>query len=283
MDYVDLHTHTTASDGMNAPSKNVQLAMAAGLSAVAITDHDTVAGLEEAIAEGQRIGIAVVPGVEISTVANGRDIHVLGYYMDYNNERFRIRLEQLRNTRNLRNEMMIERLQELGIDITMEEVLANLQHAKKEAETVGRPHIADVLVQKGIVSSISEVFDVYLGKGGKAYVNPPRIHPRDAVDWIKEAGGAVVIAHPGLYDDDPLVEDLIQYGIDGIEAYHSDHSEEEESRYLEMADRHRLIITAGSDFHGERHGVIFHAPVGARKVSIEVLQLLQQRSSDRRS
>lgn len=279
--YADLHTHTTASDGTNAPAKNVQLAKQAGLTAVAITDHDTVAGLGEALEEGKRIGITVVPGVEISTIANDQDIHVLGYYMDYEQASFLKHLEELRNTRNRRNEMLIDKLQQLGIQITLDEVTANVRRSGAKDETVGRPHIADVLVKKGTVSSMAEAFERYLGKSGAAYVNPPRIHPFAAIDWIREAGGTAVLAHPGLYKDDTLVELIIAYGIDGIEAHHSDHTLEEEESYAEIAGRSGLIITAGSDFHGERHGVVFHAPVGSRKVSTDVLQQLQARAVHR--
>jgi predicted metal-dependent phosphoesterase TrpH len=275
--FADLHTHTTASDGTNAPAVNVRLAKQAGLGAIAITDHDTVAGLKEAIEEGARIGIDVVPGVEISTVANGQDIHVLGYYIDYENDSFLRRLEQLRNTRDRRNDLLIAKLQELGIAISMEEVLANMSKRKADEETVGRPHIAEALVRKGVVSSITEAFDVYLGRDGLAYVNPPRIEPMVAVDWIRQAGGAAVLAHPGLYGDDQLVVQLIQYGIDGIEAFHSDHTSEDEARYVDMAQRHQLIVTAGSDFHGERNGVMYHAPVGSKKVAVDILPQLRAR------
>ncbi len=276
--YADLHTHTTASDGTNPPKINVRMAKEAGLAAVGITDHDTIAGIAEAMEEGKRLGVEVVPGVEISTVMDGLDVHVLGYYIDYASPEFLRKLEQLRNTRERRNEMMVERLRQLGIDITMEEVVANAKRGNANDETIGRPHIADLLVKKGFVSSMQEAFDRYLGKSGKAYVNPPRIHPFEAIDWIKAAGGCAVLAHPGLYDDDNLVRQIIEYGVDGIEAYHADHDADDEARYLEMAARYRLIVTAGSDFHGERHGEVFHSPVGARKIHIDTLRLLKERA-----
>lgn len=272
--YVDLHTHTTASDGTNAPSWNVKLAKEAGLAAIAITDHDTVAGLAEAIEEGNRIGIQVVPGVEISTVGQGQDIHVLGYYIDYTNELFLVRLEQLRDTRNTRNAMMISKLNELGLEVTLPEVLANLSKSSGD-ETIGRPHIAEVLLRKGYVQSMSEAFERYLGNQGLAYVNPPRITPQDAIQWIREAGGKAVLAHPGLYQDDDYVEAIINSGIDGMEVYHSDHTPEQEQRYKSLAEQHRLIITGGSDYHGERNGIAFHAELGARRVDTMILKQLQ--------
>ncbi|WP_152392305.1 PHP domain-containing protein [Paenibacillus guangzhouensis] len=278
--YVDLHTHTTASDGMQPPAENVRLAKAAGLTAVAITDHDTVAGIEEAIREGERIGITVVPGVEISTVLEGKDIHILGYYINYQDPSLLERLAELRATRDRRNDMMIAKLQELGIEITMEEVIANLGRELAPDETVGRPHIADTLVIKGYVNNMAEAFDRYLGSSGAAYVNPPRITPTTAADWIREAGGTPVIAHPGLYGDDELVENIIQDArVAGVEVYHSDHGEAEEVRYLQLAEKYRLIITAGSDFHGARQGVVFHGELGGRCISTDVLTALMQAKS----
>lgn len=276
----DLHTHTTASDGMQPPSENVRLAKEAGLAAVAITDHDTVSGIAAAIAAGKELGIEVVPGVEISTVAGGQDIHVLGYFINVEDPFFLNRLESLRDTRTRRNELMIERLQQLNIDITMDEVISEVQSIKGEGDTIGRPHIAAVLMKKGVVASVSEAFERFLGKEGAAYVNPPRIDPATAVEWIHEAGGSAVLAHPGLYGDDALVEEIIQAGLEGIEAFHSDHTPEDEARYMELAKRYGLIVTAGSDFHGERGGQIFHAPIGARNVDVSVIHSLRKGKVD---
>lgn len=277
----DLHTHTTASDGTERPAANVQMAFDAGLGAIAITDHDTVSGVAEALLAGRELGIEVVPGVEISTVANGQDIHVLGYYIDINNEQFLQRLASLRDTRDTRNNMIIERLQQLGLDITMAEVLREVENIKSKGDTVGRPHIAAVLLNKGYVSSISEAFDRYLGTGAAAYANPPRIEPATAIGWIQEAGGKAVLAHPGIYHDDALVEAIVHQGLDGIEVYHSDHTPEDEAKYLSLAQRSGLLITAGSDFHGERGGVVFHAPIGSRRIGVDVLQRLKPEKEQR--
>ncbi|UKS30031.1 PHP domain-containing protein [Paenibacillus sp. HWE-109] len=271
----DLHTHTTASDGTQRPAVNVQMAFDAGLGAIAITDHDTVSGVAEALEEGRRLGIEVVPGVEISTVAGGQDIHVLGYYIQIEDALFLQRLSSLRDTRDIRNQMIIDRLQQLGFAITMGEVLKEVEHIKSKGDTVGRPHIAAVLLNKGYVSSISEAFDKYLGTGAAAYANPPRIEPATAIAWIHEAGGKAVLAHPGIYHNDDLVEAITQQGLDGIEVYHSDHTAEDEAKYLLLAERCGLLITAGSDFHGERGGVVFHAPIGSKRIGIEILSSLQ--------
>lgn len=278
---VDLHTHTTASDGTSPSYTNVRLAHEAGLAAVAITDHDTVSGIAAAQVEGIKLGVEVIPGVEISTVANNQDIHVLGYYMDVKNELFLSRLESLRETRTKRNEMMVERLQQLQMSITMEEVLREVEGIKTKGDTIGRPHIAAVLLKKGYVASMSEAFERYLGKDGAAYINPARIEPATAITWIHEAGGSAVLAHPGLYHDDQLVEAIIQAGLDGIEVYHADHSPEEEARYLRLAQQYNLLITAGSDYHGERGGQVFHAPIGSKRVDVAVLNYLDKKKGEK--
>lgn len=262
----DLHTHTTASDGMSSPAMNVKLAKEAGLAVLAITDHDTVSGVEEAMIEGTRIGIEVVPGVEISTVAGGQDIHVLGYFIDIHDPVFLGRLHELRKVRDRRNGMMIDRLRKLGMDITLQEVIEMVSDIKQEEDTIGRPHIAQVLVHKGYVQSVKEAFDRFLGSSGAAYVNPPRIEPQTAITWIHEAKGTAVLAHPGLYHNDELVLQIIDEGLDGIEVYHSDHSPQDEARYKEIAEQHGLLMTAGSDFHGQREGEWFHGAIGSRRI-----------------
>lgn len=277
----DLHTHTTASDGLHSPADIVQFAKAAGLAAVAITDHDTVAGVAEAILVGERIGVTVVPGVEVSTVAGGKDIHILGYFTNGSDQQWLARLASLRDVRNRRNDMIVSKLNELGISITMDDVreTARSKQAANEAATktfsVGRPHIAEVLIRQGVVSSMSEAFDKYLASGAAAYVNPPRLTPFEAVDWIREAGGTSVIAHPGLYGDDELVEAIVKHGANGIEVFHSDHAEEEESKYAELAAKYSLIVTGGSDFHGSRQGEIFHGAIGCRTVDAVTIELLR--------
>lgn len=280
MAFADLHTHTTASDGTRRPEENVRLAAEAGLGAVAITDHDTVSGLEEALAAGITYGIAVVPGVEISTVQDGVDVHVLGYWIDYKDPLLLERLGSLRETRDRRNEMILARLRELGCELTYDDVLASLQASKKPDDTIGRPHIADALVRKGYVATMAEAFDKYLANGAAAYVNPPRITPAEAVSWIRAAGGTAVLAHPGLYGMDELVPQLAKLGLAGVEAYHADHSPEQEAFYAALAGSHGLLVTAGSDYHGERGGVVFHAPIGGRRIDAEVVDRLFERRGE---
>lgn len=275
----DLHTHTRASDGMNAPAENVRLAKLKGLAGLAITDHDTVAGITEATAAGKDIGVQVIPGVEISTRASGKDIHILGYYLRYEDEILRSRLEHLRTVRETRNEQILGKLNALDIPITMNEVISGLGRELGPDDSIGRPHIADVLVRKGIVADLREAFDKYLAEGAAAYISLPRVDPVEAIAWIKEAGGAAVIAHPGLYRDDDLVRKIIAEGQPaGIEVYHSDHGPEEEERYLAMAREYGLLMTGGSDYHGVRRGQVFHGDLGSRTVAANVLEQLRSRA-----
>jgi predicted metal-dependent phosphoesterase TrpH len=277
----DLHTHSLASDGTQAASDNVRHARELGLIAIAVTDHDTTAGLDEALAEGDRLNMEVVPGVEISTIADNQDIHVLGYYVGFRLPSFQSRLQGLRDTRDRRNDMIIGKLRELGLDVSMQEVVGRLERPLSAGETIGRPHIASLLLGKGYVSSINEAFDRYLAPGGAAYINPPRITPLQAIEWIRESGGCAVLAHPGLYGNDELVSELIAGGLDGIEAYHSDHTPEQEKHYADLAIKHRLIVTGGSDFHGERGGSEYHGPIGNRTIDYASVLQLKQLSAER--
>ncbi|AET61619.1 protein trpH [Paenibacillus terrae HPL-003] len=273
----DLHTHTQASDGMQTPADNVRWAKEKGLAGVAITDHDTVAGLEEALEEGQRLGITVVPGVEISTRAGGKDIHILGYFMDFRNEVFLERLEKLRQARDTRNDLILSRLRSLGVEITLDEVVATMGRPLAPDESIGRPHMADTLVQKGYAKDMRDAFDRYLAEGAPGYVSVPRVEPAEAISWIREAGGAPVVAHPGLYGNDELVRSIVEEAKPaGLEVRHSDHDDAAESRYAAMAAHYGLIPTGGSDFHGARQGVIFHGDLGSRSVESQVVEELRK-------
>ncbi|WP_342551943.1 PHP domain-containing protein [Paenibacillus sp. FSL R7-0652] len=279
----DLHTHSQASDGMQSPADNVKLAKRKGLSAVALTDHDTVAGAAEAQRAGEAFDITVVAGVEISTRAGDKDIHVLGYYINTEDELFLQRLRGLREAREDRNHLIIGRLQELGLDISWQDVLDELGRPLEPDESIGRPHMADVLVKKGYAVDMRDAFDRYLAEGRPGFVSVPRVTPKDACEWIRAAGGAAVIAHPGLYQDDELVRAIIADCLpDGIEVFHSDHGPQEERRYSEMAREYDLIETGGSDYHGERQGVVFHGDLGSRTVSVDVLDQLQAAVQSRR-
>lgn len=277
--HADLHTHTKASDGTCDPAENVRLAKEAGLTAVAITDHDTVAGVPEALEAGAEFGVEVIPGVEVSSVGRGQDIHVLGYFVPYEDAAFQERLVGLRETRHERNQLLIARLQELGIPITLENVYRRKQGTDKN---IGRPHIAEELMELGVVASINEAFEKYLGKEGAAYVNPPRITPQEAITLIKDAGGAAVLAHPGLYDADDLVQELIAFGLDGIEVNHPDNNAEQRARYTAWANEHGLVMTGGSDFHGWRGEEPFHAMLGTHTAPMEAVERLRKVAAKRK-
>lgn len=278
--HADLHTHTKASDGTCDPAENVRLAKEAGLAAVAITDHDTVAGVPAARKVAEEFGIEVIPGIEVSSVGRGQDIHVLGYFVPYEDEAFQERLVSLRETRHERNQLLIARLQELGIPITLENVYRRKQGTDKN---MGRPHIAEELIELGVVASIDEAFAKYLGKEGAAYVNPPRITPQQAISLIKDAGGAAVLAHPGLYDADDLVEELIAFGLDGIEVNHPDNDPDQRARYTSWANEHGLVITGGSDFHGWRGEEPFHAMLGTHTAPMEAVEKLREIAAGRKA
>lgn len=273
---VDLHSHTHFSDGLHTPLETFKMARDKGLAALGITDHDTVAGWAEAEQAASHWGISWVPGVEISTSYEGGDIHVLGYFMRLD-EPFMKQLEGLRQVRDRRNRAMVEKLQSLGIPITLEEVYAR----KQDGKNVGRPHIAEVLVQKKVVADMAQAFELYLGEGGRAYVQLERLSPLEAMHMIHRAGGACVLAHPGLYRRDTLIEEMAHHGLDGLEVFHPDHTPGMERHYQEVARSYGLIPTAGSDFHGVRQGRAFHGEIGERTTTIEVLEMLRERALQR--
>ncbi|NGZ73991.1 PHP domain-containing protein [Saccharibacillus sp. VR-M41] len=272
----DLHMHSTSSDGMNTSAELVRLAAERGLAGVALTDHDTVAGVSEAAAEAGKAGLDFVPGVEISTRAGGKDIHVLGYFVDPSDKRFLERLAGLRDVRDRRNDLILGKLRELGVDITLEEVKDRGGRPLAPGESVGRPHMADVLVRKGYAADLRDAFDKYLAEGAAAYVSPPRISPSEAADWIREAGGVPVLAHPGLYGDDELVRTVLSEAKPaGIEVRHPDHGPEDEERYRKLAAEYGLLTTAGSDYHGVRQGKVFHGELGGYTVGAAAVERLR--------
>jgi len=250
--YVDLHTHTTASDGTLSPKELVELAKRCGLSGIAITDHDTIDGLEEGLATGKRTGIEVMTGVEISAEPEKGTLHILGYGIDHKNPKLNKVLGDLIKSRNNRNERIITKLKEQGIDINIGEV-----ESVAGGEVIGRPHFAKIMINKGYARNTKEVFDVYLGRGGKCYLDKERLTLQKSVELIKESGGVPVLAHPstlGIKDESELrkaLKKMRDIGIEGIEAYYSEHSTKQTSFLLAAAEDMGMLITGGSDFHGE--------------------------------
>jgi hypothetical protein len=247
---IDLHAHTTASDGSLTPAELVRLARDSGLAAVAVTDHDTVDGVAEGLAAGRELGFEVVPGVELSTDVRGKTVHILGYYLDHENAVLREKLEWAKRVRNERNAKIVARFRELRVDLTLAEV-----EAQAGGEVVGRPHFAAVLFKKGVVKSHQEAFDVYLDRKGKAYVPKFRFTPEESLGVIRRAGGLPVLAHPIEYDWSPTrldeaVGELCALGLVGIEVMYSTHNAAQVQIYSDIAARRGLLRTGGSDFHG---------------------------------
>lgn len=246
--FADLHNHTTASDGLLTPSELVYWAKQKELEAIAITDHDSIDGIEEAIRKGQEIGVYVVPGIELNTQIGEKEIHILGYFIDKDLPWFQQLLIKIRNARIGRAIKMVENLRKIyGFDINYEEI----QGSTKEDSSIGRPHIARLLVEKGIVNSIGEAFEKYIGADSPAYVKRYKLTPHEGIEIIKKAGGVPVLAHPGLLHDNSLVSEIISLGVQGIEAYHINHTEQESEYFVKLAKKRNLLITAGSDCHGE--------------------------------
>ncbi len=242
---VDLHIHTTASDGTYSPAEVVRRAKRLGFKAIAITDHDTVEGIREAQEEGKRIGLEVLAGIELNTDYENTEIHILGYLFNLDDRDFLGTLEKLKEARDMRVRQIVQKLQNLGLDITIDRVLE-----LAGTGTVGRPHVARVLIEKGYVQTIRQAFDQYIGPTGPGYVSRYKLSPVDGIKMIKDAGGIPVLAHPGIVDRDELVEEFIQAGLLGIEAFHSDHSTTKSNHYSKIAQLKGLVVTGGSDCHG---------------------------------
>ena len=246
--YIDLHTHSLKSDGSMTPAEVVQEAKRAGLSAIALSDHDTVDGLEEAIAEGEKIGVEVVPAIECSVISK-TETHILGYFIDYTNPELQKMLKEVVELRIQRNYVTTQRLNELGFDITLEEVRALAPN-----NFVGRAHFARVLMDKGYTQSVKEGFDKYMSVGKYAYCEKQRLTAREAVELITECGGLAFLAHPHLtkLPDDELKEFLIElkgYGLSGLEGYYTDYTPEMQKKYHNLAKELGLMISGGTDFH----------------------------------
>lgn len=250
MSRLDLHLHSTHSDGSRRPAEIVALAHRAGVTALALTDHDITTGIPEAVAAAQPLDIEVVPGIELSARHGDSELHVLGYYLDWQDPELAARTARLRESRHRRNPQIIERLQALGLELSYDEV-----RRLAGTESVGRPHIARVLMDKGYVSSAKEAFDRYLAGGRPAYVPRELPDPAEAVRWIRDAGGIPVLAHPTWVRESgeglaTLVERLKTEGLGGIEVHYSTHTKQQTSEYLHLAKRLGLLVTGGSDFHG---------------------------------
>jgi 3',5'-nucleoside bisphosphate phosphatase len=261
---IDLHAHTTVSDGGDSPEELVAKAAGAGLTAIAVTDHDNDSGCDAAVAAGERLGIEVVRGVEISCdvdalsesgyhPATRPTMHLLGYFIPVDENPLSSALAELQNARSNRNRRMVERLNELGIDVTFEEVE---REAGGPGSQIGRPHFAAALVRHGAVPDYQTAFDEYLAKGAKAYLSRRLYKPSEAVELMLSAGVVPVLAHPfTLYlepsDLERFVDDLVKVGLEGIEGYHGDLPLDDQEPYRAIGRSRGLIVSGGSDYHGD--------------------------------
>lgn len=241
----DLHVHSTASDGTLSPTDLVALALERGLRVLAITDHDSVDGVNEALAAAKGTPLTVIPALELSATEGGHDVHVLGYFVRHEDQLLLTRLAELRAARLVRARAMVEQLSEAGYTVTIAEVLA-----LAEGGAVGRSHVARALVDAGHAEDIRDAFVRLIGRGRPFYVGKEARSAVEAIGIIHEAGGLAVIAHPGVSHDEEIVEELVAAGLDGIEAYHADHTPEQRRYFAEVAERHGLLVTGGTDFHG---------------------------------
>jgi 3',5'-nucleoside bisphosphate phosphatase len=268
--YIDLHTHSTASDGIYSPTELLQRAHEVGLRVLALTDHDSTEGLDEASETALHLAIDFIPGIEINTDVGKDEIHVLGYYLEYERPEFQAILQVLRDARVHRGQRMVELLNKEGIHITWERVRQIAQGS------VGRPHVAQALLEAGYIQSIGEAFDKYIGRGCPAYVPRYKLRPADAIRLIRSANGLPVMAHPitvpGLDELRKWLPELVAGGLVGLETYYGPYTPEQVQELHELADQYHLTPTGGSDFHGPG---IHPTPLGGRFVPFEAVERLK--------
>lgn len=243
----DLHVHTNHSDGLLTPRQVIDLAIIKNLDGIAITDHDNVNGIEAAVQYSKiKNKIHVIPGIEFGCIFSDEEVHILGYFIDYKSSKLKEITENLKNNRVKRGIEMVNKVNKLGMKIDLDEV-----QLMAEDNYIGRPHIARALVKYGYVSNIKEAFELYLNRGKEAYVERDTLKIDEVINLIHNLQGIAVLAHPGVIKDHRIIEYCIDVGIDGIEAIHSKHSSKDVKRLLDMAKSNRLVITGGSDCHGE--------------------------------
>jgi len=249
---IDLHLHTTASDGRSSPDELVDEAAAAGLTTIAVTDHDTMAAVEAVEQAGRRRNLTVVPGIEITAVHGGRDVHVLAYFLDRSHDELAAFLADQRDDRRRRFLQMLDTIERLGFAVDQQR-LRRLA-AAQSGRALARPLLADALVRAGHFASRSDAFDRLLGEGRPAFVPRCGVSPRDVIDLVRRAGGVSSIAHPGKLGDDVVVAQVVEAGLPALEVHHPDHDRDAERRYRKMADEAGLLVTGGSDYHGPGSG-----------------------------
>lgn len=278
--YIDLHVHSTASDGTLSPAELVQEAKKAGLAAIAVTDHDSVGGIREALDAGNVYGLEVVPGIELSTEYADTEIHVVGLFIDPDNHLLNEQIRAFVDNRDNRNLKIIEKLQAAGFSITAEEI-----YRRNPGSVIARPHIARYLVDTGQAKDVKTVFNKYIGDGCPCFVDRFKITPMRAVELIHAAGGTAVLAHPCLYKMSRetlirMIEEMLIPGLDGIEAVYSCNQGSDEKDYREIAEKYGLLLSGGSDFHGANKP---HIHLGTGRGNLRVpYEFLEQIRASRR-
>jgi predicted metal-dependent phosphoesterase TrpH len=271
--FVDLHVHSTASDGSKSPTDVMAEAKRVGLAALALTDHDTVDGIEEARGAGDELGVRLIPGVELSAVEDDRETHILGLHLS-DPGLIASRLADLRDMRRNRAEQIVFRLNEIGVRITFESVLEQAAGA-----AIGRPHVARALVGEGWATDLRDAFDRYLGAGRPAYVAKDKLALAEAIELIHRAGGLAVMAHPAQSGTRERVETLVSRGLDGVEVRHPSHTSEDVSRLTALVQHFGLVPSGGSDWHGANDG---SRALGVMRVPAEWVELQNERLRGKR-
>lgn len=262
--FADLHVHTRASDGGMLAEEAVRQAGEVGLAAIGIVDHDSVNGIEAAFEAGKKCEVEVIPGVELSAYLDDSELHILGYFIDWRDERFRATLQKFIEVRLNRAKQMVEKLRGLGLDISYEDVLVEAGDG-----VVGRPHVARALTKRGYVESTDRAFELYIDAGGPAYVDKYRLSSAEAIEMIQRVGGVPVLAHPLYVFREEMLPELLKQGLGGIEVYHTKHDILATRRFEDLARRHNLLVTGGSDSHG------FDVPIGTVRVPYELVEKLK--------
>ena len=268
---IDLHIHSTASDGVFTPSEVVLLALEQGLTAIALTDHDTLGGVAEAQRATISTGLEVIAGVEVNSEGGWGDLHFLGYYVDQENDLLREQLQAMQDARVDRARKMLDRLRDMGMMLEWEKV-----RALAGGDSIGRPHIGRALLARGYVETVREAFDRFIGRDGPAYVPRLRLTPPEVIQAITEAGGVPVIAHP-VHSEAAAVEripEFVEYGLRGVEVYYPHHSPEDIEMLLGLCQEYGLLATGGSDFHGR--GVMEGITLGSVHVPWECVERLRE-------
>ena len=273
--YADLHLHTNFSDGTYSPEELVAHAQRHGLSALALTDHDTIEGCPRTAVACQAASIEFIPGTELTAEQDRDELHILGYFIDIENPRFLLEIAQFQDVRQNRVREIVERLNRMNVPL---EAAAVFELAKCRAP--GRPHVARALVEAGLCATLDEAFERFLKKNRPAWVPKFKISAADSIELIHQAGGVAVLAHPGLNRSDGVIPAMVEAGLDGIECFHTKHSTGTSERYLALADRFRLLVTGGSDCHGMTKGKPL---MGSVKLPYQHVEKLRERAAERKA